>query len=354
MFGKMKKVSILLLILTVFLFAGCMKKTHEFQKPEPLPKATRSESGPVKTNYTVTMIAKSSTNPVFLSAKKGAEDAAKYLSNKLGININIDWRTPETEDVNKQIENIVGAVNDKTDAILISCSDSEKLKNTIDEAVEKGVPVMTFDSDSPLSKRFAFYGVNNQKTGEIVMRELCSALKGKGNVAILTGNKDALNLKDRVNGAKKAALKYKGIKVIGVYDTIENSQDSTDLVIKVNKENPKINGWAMLGGWPLFSDTLLNTLDPSRIKIVAVDALPQELAYIENGISPALLAQPTYKWGYVSMGLIIDKIYLKKDVNTINQMELIRVSKENLGEWARQLKDWGFTDIPGKYLEMNN
>jgi hypothetical protein len=33
-------------------------------------------------------------------------------------------------------------------------------------------------------------------------------------------------------------------------------------------------------------------------------------------------------------------------------MELVRVSKENLGDWARQLKTWGFTDVPDKYLQM--
>ena len=32
-------------------------------------------------------------------------------------------------------------------------------------------------------------------------------------------------------------------------------------------------------------------------------------------------------------------------------MELVRVSKENLGAWARQLKDWGFTDVTQEYLK---
>ena len=40
------------------------------------------------------MIAKSSTNPVFLSARTGAEAAAKELSAKYDIDIVIDWRTP--------------------------------------------------------------------------------------------------------------------------------------------------------------------------------------------------------------------------------------------------------------------
>jgi hypothetical protein len=33
-------------------------------------------------------------------------------------------------------------------------------------------------------------------------------------------------------------------------------------------------------------------------------------------------------------------------------MDLVRVSKDNLGEWARQLKTWGFTDVDPKFLSM--
>ena len=33
-------------------------------------------------------------------------------------------------------------------------------------------------------------------------------------------------------------------------------------------------------------------------------------------------------------------------------MELVRVTKDNLGTWARQLKDWGFTDVPEEYLKL--
>ena len=50
------------------------------------------------------------------------------------------------------------------------------------------------------------------------------------------------------------------------------------------------------------------------MKIVAVDGLPAELAYVEKGLAPVLLAQPTYLWGYVSVQRIFDKVHLKQDV----------------------------------------
>ena len=108
----------------------------------------------------------------------------------------------------------------------------------------------------------------------------------------------------------------------------------------------------MVGGWPLFTRTLLDEIDPRRMKIVAVDALPVELPYIEKGLAPVLLAQPTYLWGEVSVNTVVDKIVLGKQVPERIPMELVRVSKDNLGDWARQLKGWGFTDVPDRYLHM--
>jgi hypothetical protein len=39
-------------------------------------------------------------------------------------------------------------------------------------------------------------------------------------------------------------------------------------------------------------------------------------------------------------------------VPEIIPMELRRVTKDNLGTWARQLKEWGFTDVADAYLKM--
>ncbi|MEI6085180.1 MAG: substrate-binding domain-containing protein [Verrucomicrobiota bacterium] len=308
--------------------------------------------GADKKTVKIAMIAKSSTNPVFLSARTGAEAAANELSAKLGVDIVIDWRTPPTEDGQIQAQRLAQAVNEGVDAVLLSCSDAGKVTGAINDAVARGVPVMTFDSDAPQSKRFAFYGVDDVATGERTMAELAKQLDGKGHVAILAGNQNAPNLRKRVDGVKKEAAKYPGIKIVGVFNHIETPQDAAAEVLRAMQANPEINAWAMIGGWPLFTKTLLTDLDPNKVKIVAVDALSAELPYIEKGIAPVLLAQSCYLWGYVGVEKIVDKIVLKKDVPVMNKMELVRVSKENLGVWARQLKAWGFTDVPEEYLKL--
>jgi ribose transport system substrate-binding protein len=248
----------------------------------------------------------------------------------------------------RRAQRIGQAVTNGADAVLISCSDAAKVTGAINSAVDSGVPVMTFDSDAPDSKRFAFYGADDTEAGTQVMSELAKVIGGKGVVAILAGNPNAPNLQKRSQGVIEEAKKYPGVKILGPFNHAETAEDATAEVVKDMNTHPEITAWAMIGGWPLFSTSLMS-LDPSKVKIVSIDALPAELGYIDKGIAPVLLAQPVYDWGHKSVELIVDKIVLGKDVPKINKMELVRVSKDSLTQWGEKLKTWGFTVDP-KYL----
>src|SRR3954468_6309927 len=210
----------------------------------PAPAAERA-AGAAKTGMKIAVIAKSSTNPVFLSARTGAEAAAKELTQKTGVPVEIAWMTPPAEDGQVQAQRIAQAVNEGADAILISCSDAGKVTGVINDAVARGVQVMTFDSDAPQSKRFAYYGVDDNKTGQQTMAELATLMNGKGKVAILAGNQNAPNLQHRVQGAKDEAAKHPGMTIVGVFNHIETPQDATAEVVRVNNAYPEIQGWAM-------------------------------------------------------------------------------------------------------------
>lgn len=314
--------------------------------------AARGSKGAGGTTFTIAMIAKSSTNPVFLSGRAGADSAAKELSNRYGVNVKVDWLTPPSEDATVQAQRIAQAVNTGDDAILLSASDASKLVGAVNEAVARGVPVMTFDSDVAGSDRFSFYGGDDERMGRQVMDELAKQMGGRGKIAILGGSQNAPNLQKRVQGVKDEAKKYPGITVLNTFYHAETPQDAAAEVMRATNAYPAIQGWAMIGGWALFTRALLSDLDSSRVKIVSVDALPAELPYVEKGLAPVLLAQPTFLWGYVSVKTVFDHVYRHREVPPHVQMDLVRVDKRNLGTWARQLKAWGFTDVDSKYLAM--
>jgi len=293
-----------------------------------------------KNAYTIGLVAKSQGNPVFQAARVGANDAARELGRKYGVEIKIDWRTPNEEDAQKQAEAIEQLVLAGANGVAVSCSDANKLTDAINSAVKNGVPVATFDSDAPNSKRFVTYAIDDVKCGEQVMDELAKFMGGKGVVAVLAGNQNAPNLQKRVQGVKNAAKKYPGITIRDVFYHKETPQDAAAKVEQVMQANPDITGWAMVGGWPLFTDNALKW-QPGTVKCVSLDALPPQLAYLRSGHVQLLLAQQVYEWGYRSVEHLINKIHLKKDPSSVRDVSaLVRVTKETADEFAKNWEKW--------------
>lgn len=304
-------------------------------------------------NIVITMIAKSSANPVFESAKIGAMKTAESISEKYSkLRVTIDWQTPDNESASEQAEIIRSAVQKGTNAIIVSCSDEDTLTQAINYAVENGISVMTFDSDAPNSKRFAFYGPDDLEIGKKLINELARLINNKGKIAILGGNKMANNLQERIKGIREAAADYPDIEIVGTYYHPETEADAINVMSEVMNSYAGLKGWAMVGSWPFFGEKLKDVINPGEIKIVAVDALPVQLKYIEDNYVQVLLGQPAFTWGEVSVETVINKIYLNKKVKEIIRLKVIPVTIENLGGWSRQLKAWGYKDIPERYFEM--
>jgi len=301
------------------------------------------------------MIAKSSANFVFIAAQRGAEDAAREITQKQGVHVEVEWLTPPKEDAAVQAEKIGEAVAHGDQAILISCSDAGPLTPAINSAVDKGVAVMTFDSDAPASKRFAFYGTDDADLGEKVMTDLAALLDGKGKIAILAGSVNAPNLRARAEGVKKAAAQFKGIEVADVVHHVETPQEAVAEIIRFDSAHPDVAGWAMVGGWPLFRSSqtpaFTQELEHRHLKVVAVDGLPEELSYVDHDLVPVLWAQPVYLWGKIGVQTIVDHVVFGKAVPEKARMDLVKVTKKNLGGWSRQLAAWGFTGLPDEYLK---
>ena len=293
-------------------------------------------------SITIGFIGKSQSNPVFLAAYAGARVAAKELGEKDNIEIKIDWQTPQDESPKLQAEAIEKFIQSGVSGIAIACSDELVLTPIIDKAVEHGIPVVCFDSDAPQSKRFAFYGSDDQEFGRLLMKELAREMNEKGMIAISGGNKNAPNLKKRIQAVLEELKNYPSMKIAvnGICYHAEIPEKAAEVVSRTQKSNPQIGGWAFIGGWPLFAKDAIQW-KPGKVKIVACDALPTELEYMESGYVQVLIAQNCFLWGYKSVELLKDKIILNQTPpKQLNMGPLTMVTKTNLNEWSLNWKKW--------------
>ena len=304
-------------------------------------RAADEAKGDTKRKVVIGFIAKSLSNDVFQAAQAGATDAAQELGEKYKVDVELEIRTPNDEDATKQAE-AVEALKSRRGRVAISCSEANTVTPSIDKAVSKGVPVMCFDSDAPASKRFAYYGTDDKACGQKTVEVLAKAMGEKGTIAILAGNQSAPNLQNRVAGAKEALAKYPNMKLNnpGVFYHVETPEKAAEAVQNAQNANPGIQGWAMIGGWPLFTADALKW-PAGSIKVVAVDALPAQLNYVRNGYVEALLAQDCYGWGTKSIDILLNKIVNNQAPPEVKVIDpLTMVTKENVDAYGENWKKW--------------
>ena len=295
-----------------------------------------------KKKITIGMIGKMANNPVFLASYSGARSAAIELGTKYNIDIVIDWQTPAVENVEEQAAAIDRFSRSKVDGIAIACSDANYLTQTINNTVDKGIPIICFDSDAPKSKRFAYYGADDISFGRMLMLELAKEINENGTIAVLVGNKNALNLQRRLQGIMEELKKYPRISLSqeNIFHNLDIPERASDKIQKEQKANPSIKGWILITSTALQVNNSLKW-KPGEVKVVAGNAVPVELEYVKSGYVQSLAGINCFQIGYKSIELLIEKVIKNKTpYNPLMYSPITAVNKNNVDEWSLNWKKW--------------
>jgi ribose transport system substrate-binding protein len=255
------------------------------------------------------LIPKALDIPVFDYARIGAERAAAELG------VEVIYRGPDKADELKQKEILESFITQKVDGIAISVLNASFLTPAIDKAIAAGIPVVTWDSDAPDSKRIAFYGVDDFRSGQIMGDETAKLLNGKGTVAFLT-SLGANNLQRRLEGARDSLKKYPGITVLETYDIKEDSTRCQELIATGSNRYPNLGAWISVGGWPVFSANALEPV-PATTKFVSFDTVEAAIPLLRSGKVQVLLGQKYFGWGGESIKLLNNIIKGNRPANPI-------------------------------------
>jgi ribose transport system substrate-binding protein len=268
------------------------------------------------------LIPKALDIPVFDYARTGAERYAAEAGN-----IEVIYRGPDRADELKQKEILESFISQQVDGIAISVLNAEFLTSTIDRAVEAGIPVVTWDSDAPASKRLAFYGVDDYQSGLIMGREAARLLDGKGTVAFLT-SLGANNLQRRLDGARDALTAHPGITVVETYDIKEDSVRCAELIAAGTNRYPDLGAWISVGA-PV----------PATTKFISFDTNPPAPDLLRAGKVQVLLGQKYFGWGSESIRLLAEIKAGRMPANPIIDSGVDVVTPETLDayliEWKR-------------------
>jgi len=213
---------------------------------------------------------------------------------------------PNTFDPQAELQALEKAVQAKPSGILISVADAELLQPEINKAIDAGIPVMTFDSDAPFSRRLFFIGTNNRKAGRLGGQRVVDRLGGKGNVVFFT-MPDQPNLEDRLNGYEDVFASHPGIKTADIFNikgNAGNAFDATQKYLALTGPN-KIDAFICLeaSSGKAVAEVLRRDNITDRL-VVAMDVDPGTLQDIKDGVIDSTIAQKPYTMAFFGLKML--------------------------------------------------
>jgi ribose transport system substrate-binding protein len=249
--------------------------------------------------------------------EKGATEAARIYD--VNLTVIRSKSIPEA-----QTELIRGLLDKRYDGIAISPINPQLQASVLAE-VAAGTTLVTFDSDSPVSRRLCFVGTDNYAAGRRAGEAVRRALPDGGQVVVCLGSLDKENTQRRRQGLIDelldrpfepehpldpidAPLKGDQYQVVATLADGSEPNIAVDLAVETLKKQPGIKCFVGLLGYsaPSILDALEQSGNVGKIQIIGFDNNEKTLAGIAAGTIYATVLQDQFGCGFHTVRILAE------------------------------------------------
>ena len=145
------------------------------------------------------------------------------------------------DDNKRQIEDIRYFIDKKVDLLIVAPNEAAPITPVVEEAFDKGSPVIMVDRKILSDKYTAFMGADNYEIGREVGNYLAAKLGGKGNIVELTGLSGSTPAMERHQGFMSAISHYPDIHLLAKADAAWEREPGRIIMDSLLKIYPKID-----------------------------------------------------------------------------------------------------------------
>ncbi len=213
---------------------------------------------------------------------------------------------PDSYDVKAQHDQFQDALKRKPSGILVSAGDPNLIKGDIDAAIAQGIPVVTIDSDVPMSNRVTFIGTDNYQAGLMGARLAAKELKFRGSVVIYS-MPEQKNLSERLRAYKDVFDNYPQIKISEVVDIKGDPTAAFDKTMELIEKNAKVDAFVCLVSiaCPEVAEVLGRKHVSGKV-VVAMDTDQRTLEGIQKGLISATIGQKPFTMAFFGIKMLDD------------------------------------------------
>jgi len=246
-------------------------------------------------------ISKVAHHPVFISH---VHTVLQKIALEYNVKISVDG--PENTSEDEYINAVHNAIEKNVSGIMLVGWGGKRIIKAINAAIEKGIPVITVDSDIPASKRLAYVGTDWYRMGQAMAQTQAQMINGPGKVLIL-GMSSLDNIENGFRGYTEKIKEYPLIQVLGPEDDLDVGTNMAEgISTQYLKRYPDLAG---IVGFDANSGlgaakALEKFLKVKTVKLVCVDAEKQELECLRSGAIDTIFAQKREYFTYLAFQML--------------------------------------------------
>lgn len=145
------------------------------------------------------------------------------------------------DDNRRQQEDIQYFIDKKVDLLIVTPNEAAPITPIVEEAFDKGIPVIVVDRKILSDKYTAFMGADNYEIGREVGKYLAAKLGGKGNIVELTGLSGSTPAMERHQGFMSAISRYPDIHLLARADAAWEREPGRIIMDSLLRIYPKID-----------------------------------------------------------------------------------------------------------------
>jgi ribose transport system substrate-binding protein len=266
---------------------------------------------------------------------------------------------PETYDPQAEKQALLDLLNAKTPpaGIMVSSADPGMMAEAIDQALDKGINVITMDSDTPKSRRLFFIGTDNYAVGSRSAEVTAKALENAGNVIVFTIAGQA-NLEDRLRGYRDIFAQFPAIRIIDAVDIKGDATIAFDVTKEIlAKRRSSVDAFVCLESIACAEVAEVLSRNGVRDKVViAMDTSQRTLEWIQSGMINTTIAQRPYTMAYTGLRMLADlNKYKPAPMETRSTLATVPdfvdtgarlVTKENVDEFLKDQAAFAEAEAP--------
>src|SRR5678816_3942026 len=255
---------------------------------------------------TIAFLPKSKGNQYFVTCEKGARKAA----DELGVELLFDG--PTNTDPAKQNEIVENWITLGVDAIAAACENRDGISTALKKAQEKGIKVLTYDSDAnPDARAFFVNQATAEGIGQALMDTAAQLCGEEGEFAIITATLTAANMNEwRKHIQARLAEKYPKMKLVDTKPCDDQKDKAQQEATNLLGANPNLKCVMAIcsPAVPGAAEAVKQQGKVGAVKVLGLGLPSENKAYVKDGVTQAVILWKVEDLGYLTVKAATDLV----------------------------------------------